>query len=212
MNSVAAQALVEAREVYAKERLVGSDEKDVVAQDRFKAAGAEVIADEETVRRGFVTVGAPAAKRLALSALSLRASSLPGLSSQLAARLAGNWTSILMYRRCLSCIVEDLFAFGTAAEESVEEEIIPLPRKIARELVLLSALSPVMVSNVAVRYLGSAFATDASMRKGAVVKAPISPELEEEIWLDTDKKGHHVLLDNGFRQYLRHLGEELTSF
>ena len=208
LNSVAARALVEARGVYAKEKLVESDEKDVIAQDRFKAAGAEVIADEETVRRGFVTVGAPAAKRLALSALSLRASSLPGLSSQLAARLAGNWTSILMYRRCLSCIVEDLFAFGTAAEESVVEEIIPLPRKIARELVLLSALSPVIVSNVAVRYLGTAFATDASMRKGAVVKAPISPELEEEIWLDTDKKGHHVLLDNGFRQYLRHLGEE----
>eukprot|EP00435_Cladocopium_sp_Y103_P070841 s475_g36.t1 len=208
LNSSAAAALSQARAVYAREGLLGSDEKDVVAQTRFKAAGAEIVSDEDAVRRGFVTVGAPASKRLALSSLSLRIARLPGISAQLAARVAGNWNSVLMYRRCLCSVVDDLFALGSGAEEMKEGAVLPLTRSVAKELVMLSVLAPIMVSNVACDYLDFALASDASLLKGAVVKAPIDTSLSEELWLDTDKKGAHVLLDNGFRQSLRHLGEE----
>ena len=208
LNSAAASALSRAREVYQREGLLGSDEKDIVAQSRFKAAGAEIISGDFAVSKGWVTVGAPVSKRLALSTISLRAATFPGLSSQLVSRLAGNWSSVLLYRRCLSSVVDGLFALGSKAEEQQDGLVVPLPRPVARELVMLAALAPVMVTNIACNYLDSAFATDASLRKGAVVRAPISVSLCEELWLDTEKRGSHVWLDNGFRQWLRHLGED----
>ena len=123
--------------------VLGSDEKDVESADVFKAAGAEIISDDHAIQTGFVTVGAPRAKRLALAALSLRASRLPGLSPQLASRLAGNWSSVLLYRRCLSSVVDGLFALGVS-DGLGELQVLPLPRSVARELVLLSVLSPLM--------------------------------------------------------------------
>lgn len=108
----------------------------------FKAAGAEVVSDARSVRSGFVTVGAPIAKHLALSVMSLRAAPLPGLIPTLAARLAGNWISVLLYRRCLASVVDCLFAFGSVAESVDPQVILPLPRRVCVELSLLSALSP----------------------------------------------------------------------
>ena len=119
------------------------------------------------VSQGCVTVGAPRSKRLALAALSLRVARLAGVTPKLASKLSGNWSSILLYRRCLSCVVDGLFALGALSEES-EEKVIPLPRKIARELVVLACLSPVICTNVAVDYLGRVFASDASLQKGAL--------------------------------------------
>ena len=46
-----------------------------------KAAEAEIISDRQAVSLGFVTVGSPVSKRLALSAFSLRPAALPGTSS-----------------------------------------------------------------------------------------------------------------------------------
>ena len=59
LNSEAAKALTKAREVYRREGLLGSDDKDVIAADRFKAAGAEIISDRQAVSLGYVTVGSP---------------------------------------------------------------------------------------------------------------------------------------------------------
>lgn len=207
LHSAAARALACAREVYRREGLLGSEEKDVEGQRRFKAVGAEVISDEKAVDAGCVTVAAPVAKRLALSYVSLRAAALPGLTPHLVSRLAGNWTSVLMYRRCLCAAVDNLFAFGTRALDSDPKVVLPLPRSVCRELVVLASLAPLMCSNVAVSYLGRAFATDASLAKGAVVSASVDPEVCEELWLDTEKKGSYVMLDSGFREMLKHLGD-----
>eukprot|EP00435_Cladocopium_sp_Y103_P067321 s1251_g29.t2 len=166
--------------VYAKEELWGSTEKDLEAEQVFKAVGAEVISDDRDVRSGYVTVGAPVAKSLALSVLSLRAARLPGLSPNLVARLAGNWASILMFRRCLSSVVDDLFAFGTAAGDLETGVVLPLPRKVCAELVVLSCLSPPMCSNLASDHLDFAFASDASLSKGLLSK--LQSLLCEELW------------------------------
>ena len=50
---------------------MGSPEKDLVAGPIVKAAGAEIRPCVTNVRLGVVPVGAPVAKRLALSVLSL---------------------------------------------------------------------------------------------------------------------------------------------
>ena len=61
-----------------------------------KVAGAEVNSSDAALSRGIVTVSAPVQKWLSLAVLSLRSVALPILSSALATRLAGNWTSVLL--------------------------------------------------------------------------------------------------------------------
>lgn len=52
--------------------------------------------------------------------------------------------------------------------------VVALDRSVAQELVLITSIAPLVVSNVAVDYLPEIFATDASNQKGAIVKAPIA--------------------------------------
>eukprot|EP00435_Cladocopium_sp_Y103_P043632 s2722_g12.t1 len=211
-DTFAMKALVTARRLYEKEELLGSTEKDIVASPNVKAAGAEIRSEEKNVRMGVVPVGAPFEKRLALAVLSLRAACLPGISPKLASRLAGNWVSLLQYRKCWSCLVDSLFGFATAAESWDEKVILSLSRGIAQELSVLAAVAPIIFSNIAVDYLGELFATDASNQKGAIVAAPIDPKLAEVVWLSSDKKGAYSHLDNDFRAILRQTGFHDDAF
>eukprot|EP00435_Cladocopium_sp_Y103_P051714 s1965_g16.t1 len=122
LNSFAARALAKAREIYDAEELLGSVEKDIEASDNFKAAGAEIRADLAAVRRGVAS--------LALSVLSLRCARLPALSSRVLSRLAGNWVSVLMYKRCLSSAVNGLFSLAAEAERDRQNQLWPLPKAV----------------------------------------------------------------------------------
>eukprot|EP00435_Cladocopium_sp_Y103_P048082 s660_g14.t1 len=206
-EAFALRALNLARKVYDREQLVGSPEKDVVAEPTAKTAGAEIRSNPENVRRGVVPGGAPFSKRLALSVLSLRAARLPAITPKLVARLAGNWVSVLQYRKCFGSLIDDLFSLSVQCQGSEDDFVLGLPRKVGQELCLLATMSPLVFSNVAVDFLDEVFATDASNQKGAVVKAKIERDVHEEIWLGTEKKGAYTHLDNGFRATLRHLGE-----
>lgn len=206
-RTFAMSALSCARSIYEKEGLLGSDEKDVVAQSTVKAAGAEIRSSPKNVRSGVVPVGAPFGKRLALAVLSLRASRLPGISPRLSSRLAGCWVSVLQYRKCWSSLVDSLFGLVARGEESGDNNIRCLPRKVAQELSTMAAAAPLMFTNIAVDYLDRIFATDASVQKGAVVSAAIDPALTEKIWLGSDKKGAYTHLSNGFHALLRQIGE-----
>ena len=62
----------------------------MVAARGFKAAGAEVRSGPESVRLGYMPVGATIAKRLALSVISLRAARLPATNGKVLSRIAGN--------------------------------------------------------------------------------------------------------------------------
>ena len=200
-------ALEKARKLYDTEGLVGSTEKDVVAEPVAKAPGAEIRSSAANVRDGVIPVGAPLCKRLALAVLSLRAARLPGITAKLAARLAGNWVSVLQYRKCWSSRIDTLFGFSAEAIDHDDGSIRSLSREVAQELAMLSAVAPIVFSNIAVDYLGSVFATDASNQKGGIVEAEISPELTEAVWLAGDHKGSYAHLDNAFRSILRHVGE-----
>lgn len=74
------------------------------------------------------------------------------------------------------------------------DAVVPLSRVIARELVLLSVLSPWVCTNVAVEYLSTAYASDASLEKGAFVSAEIGCKRAASLWLDSDKKGVELYL------------------
>ena len=103
--------LQQSRVAYSKHKLAGSEEKDVIAEDLFKAGGAGVDSRAEALQRSLALVGAPLAKRIGLSVLSLRIASLPAVTTTLASRLAGGWVSVLLYRRCFASVVDQLFSF-----------------------------------------------------------------------------------------------------
>lgn len=155
-----------ATEQYDKREVLGSPEKDIVGSSHFKVVGAEIDASQRTRSLGLVTVGAPLQKRMAMPTLTLRVAQLPVISAALSSRMAGNWTSIFMYRRCLTCVINEIYAFA-GEEESTRTEVYGLPRSTAEELVVASVLSLVALTDVSVDYLDRLFATDASMRTGA---------------------------------------------
>ena len=208
LNSFSAGALAAARAAYCHHGLEGSPEKDVEAEATFKAAGAEVISSPEAVRNGVSSVGAPVAKRLALASLTLRVASMSMISPRLAARLAGNWVSVLLYRRCFSSLVDDFFALGAGCEEGPQDLLIPLNRKTAQELAMLSAIAPLICTNVALPTSSCLYATDASLGKGAVCETEVAADLSHELWLGGDRKGGYAKLDHGFAAALHAIGEE----
>ena len=206
-GSFASSMLEKARQTYEEYMLPGSPEKDIVAQPRLKAAGAEVNSLPSSVRNGYVTIGAPAEKRLSLACLSLRLARLPCCSAILASRLSGNWTSVLMFRRCMSSIVTELFALGALAEEGEPNTLLPLSRTISDELALLACLSPFMVTDASAAFIEEIYATDASLNAGAIVRMPVDEHLSKLLWLCGDKRGSYTMLESGFKEALRWLGE-----
>ena len=187
-------SLQRAREIYDEYDVIGSVEKDIEASLKFKAAGAEVDSSTSATSCGYVPVGAPFCKRIALAALSFRSARLRALSSKLLARLSGNWVSVLLYRRCLSALVGRLFSLGACADDSEENRLIPLERGVAQELVFLGVLAPFIATNVAVCQSSDVFATDASLGLGGITHTTVPEEIAEAIWLGGDKKGGYTHL------------------
>ena len=196
LNSFAATALSKARAIYDRFEILGSKEKDVEFERTFKAAGAEVISHDGAVTRGISTVSAPWSKRLALSVLTLRCARLPALTSKVLSRLSGNWTSVLMYRRCFASIVDNLFKKAAEEERHKTNMLVPLSRSVAQELLMLAAFAPLISSNVACKICEDVFASDASLGLGAVVSTKLDPRTIETLWLGSDKKGCYSRLDS----------------
>ena len=201
-ESKAVQCFDRAIEAYESEEVLGSKEKDIVGSCHFKVVGAEVNSSESARSKGVVTVAAPVQKRVSLAVLSLRAAQLPVISASLASRLAGNWTSVLLYRRCLTCILDRIYGFATR-ENVQQKDVFEFPREAANELALASVLGFLATSDVSVDFLPRVFATDASLHKGAVVGCEAPREVSKILWLGGDRRGCHTMLDAPFRQAAR---------
>ena len=115
----------------------------------MKAIGAEINSTSKVLGAGLSCVGALVGKRIALAVLSLRVAQLPIITRGLASRLAGNRVSVLMFRRCLTCILEKLFSLGNHHIKSANE-VVELPMAIAEELVLASLASFLAITDISV--------------------------------------------------------------
>ena len=182
---------------YARESVLGSDDKDVRDQRLFKVAGAEIDSSESTVLEGVTLCGYPVAKRLALAAASVRAAQCPALCEELVSTLCGSWVSCLLYRRCLMSALDRLFSLGRseAAQASPGSDLKPLPRSTASELQLLAVLAPIAVSNLSAAPDEQVYASDASMEKGAYCCTEVPAEVALQLWLASDFKGAAVSLE-----------------
>ena len=202
----AMKCLDKAKAIYDKHQVLGSPEKDVLGSNHFKVVGAEINTSDKATSNGVALIGAPLEKRIALAALTLKAAALPVISTALASRLAGNWTSIFMFRRCLACLINELYGYCSASERH-ESDVFRLDRSAADELVLASIFSFIAVSDLAAPYIPKLFATDASLQKGAVTSRPVPPDIASNVWLGGDRKGTYTMLDKPFRSILRGLGD-----
>lgn len=135
--------------------------------------------------RGLVLCGSPVTKRLALSYVSLLLAEKRFTSDAVMACLLGGWTSALLYRRPVTCHQE--FSFAEVNQE--RPRVLPLSRKSAEELVILSVLSPVICVNLGAEMSAEVFATDASEFGGAAVKAQVDQPLARDLWRLGRKKG-----------------------
>ena len=116
---------------------------------------------------------------------------------KLAAQLSGGWVAALMFRSKRDLQAGDLSVHIRCR--------VPRPRAEARarqELVLLSVFLPVLAANISVPYCGRAFASDASLSKGAYMVAPVSPAVASSLWLAADNKGFYSRLDEPWRAAL----------
>ena len=196
LGAESTQRVLRAQAAYATESVAGSPAKDLLGALNFQAAGAFVDSSIESVLEGQVLVSSPPEKRLALSFLSLKAAALPGISRELAASLAGSWTSLLLFRKPLAACLSSFFSLGLGhVSGQAGSDVVTLSRKHAQELSLLAALAPVAVTNVALPFSKRVFCTDASLQKGAVVSAKIGSQPSEALWSSAARKGHYTMLD-----------------
>ena len=193
-----------AKEVYKREGLVGSDDKDVIGALKYKVCGGEVNSLRRSVESGVVSLSSPAEKRYALSLLSAIAASWPFTTDALHPCVVGSWVSILQLRRPAMAFVNELFKVIAPGElDPLNPRLRMLPRKAAQEMQLLACLAPILGSNLAVPFSSEVFATDASMSKGGIVSAEVAQEVAAAVWRTAPKKGENLPMVSSFHAVLK---------
>ena len=187
--------------------LLGSPHKDLIGVQEGRIIGAYLNASQRAVDRDVVTVAAPARKRIALSYLSLQVAQLPITSDSLHLCLLGGWVSMLGYRRPMMAILQDSFkVVDMLTFDREHPRAIQLTRKVAGELVLLAVLAPLAVTDISVPFSRDIYCTDASLEKGAILKASVSKDVAEVLWKTSKSKGAYSRLLSPVECLLKQLG------
>ena len=187
--------LSRAKSIYAHESLEGSDSKDIVGACFAKIAGAEINSSEHARRLGTVTVASPAAKRVALAAVSVEAARFGLVTDALWLSLVGSWTSCALFRRPLMAIFSAVYGVAsTGSSKPSRPTLCVLPRQAAQELVLASVLCPLASVDLTSLFDPCIYATDASEAKGGYVTAHVGTDLVRPLWRTASKRGGYSRL------------------
>lgn len=191
--SDAQKQMQKALEVYAREGILGSPEKDVVNADKAKITGGELDSSLAVRQLGLSTLASPVEKRLSLAFVSLHIARLRWTTDQLHLCLLGGWVHSLLYRRAMMSILEDGFRLVDSEQFRADcPRLIHLPRAVAQELVLLSVLVPFMTTDLAAKLSSTIYATDSSDIKGAYVQADVPINVARALRRSGRKKGGYT--------------------
>ena len=122
--------------------------------------------------------------------------------------LTGCWIHILLFRRVLFSIMDDVFHQGDGCKMN---EVFELSRKARNELQLLASLGPLAQSDLRAAYAQDIFCTDASPTTGAVISAHVGSEVTEELWRHCEQRGYYTRLQTPASEILSEKGIEPES-
>ena len=190
------KAIRKAIEIYDREKIIGSPSKDVFGERSAKVIGAHINGSDRALDRGICPLGTPSTKRYALAWITLQVCALPFTTDVLHVCLLGGWISLLAFRRPLMSILSASFRLvDSSAIRPMKPRLVRLTREVANELTTLALLVCLAVSDLRTEACPWVFATDASMKKGAICKAEISKDFSKILWRTSRSKGaYHRLL------------------
>ena len=190
------EAFKKAQDIYKQFDIIGSPSKDVIGASESKVIGASINASDRAMQSGICPLGAPSAKRFALSWITLQLTCLSHTSDVLHLCLVGGWVSCLGFRRPLMALLNETFALVDASKvDPLKPKVIALPRAVACEMLLLALLCPLAISDLCAPHSSQVYATDASSARGAICSAPINVDFARILWRTSRSKGaYHRLL------------------
>ena len=191
--SAAAECYERSQQAYDFASLLGSPQKDVVAENEGKLVGTYVNLSQRALSRGLCTVGAPAMKRVALSHITLALCQLAHTTDSLHVCLLGGWVAVLAYRRPLMSLLAKSFSLvDQNLVGDTEANIVGLTRSVANELVMLAVLMPLAISDLGAEYYPLLFATDASIEKGGICSTSVPQAVLRALWKSCRSKGSYT--------------------
>ena len=153
-------------------------------------------------------VMAPRSRILCLSLFSLIVAKQGTCTPKLLSVLVGCWVHVLLFRRVMFALVDQLFTEGQGRPP---DDYFCLSRKAKCELQLLAALGPLAQSDLRSSYSPYLYCTDASPTGGAVIKAHIGSTASAEIWRHSEQRGYYTRLQSPVAEILREKGYEPES-
>ena len=143
---------------------------------------------------------APRSRVLILSLISMSISVRGTITEKLLSVLLGCWIHVLMFRRPLFALIDQLFKEEFPGSP---DEVFCLSSKARAELQLLSSVGMLAQSDLRVNYSPFIYSTDASPFGGSVIKAFVGSQASGEIWRHTEQKGFHTKLQSPVAEILR---------
>lgn len=137
------------------------------ARDSFKST---VLGGELDGRRGLLS--APRLRILVLAKLTLQLVHIGWSSKHLLETIIGCWVFVLLFRRPLLSLLNDVFHEGDGVKN--RHQVFQLSTGCKQELLLLSIWAPFAYTNLRAQPLDQLYCSDASLR-GSGVSASLAP-------------------------------------
>ena len=205
-------AVREAIAVYDREKIIGSPSKDLFGEKSARVIGAHINGCDRALDKGICPLGSPSSKRFALAWITLQICSLAFTTDVLHVCLLGGWVSLLTFRRPLMSILNESFRLvDSSAICPSRPRLVKLTRGVANELTVLALLVSLAVSDLRSEASPFVYATDASLAKGAICRAPINVDFARFLWRISRSKGAYHRLMTPLQTISKRLGllEEL---
>ena len=168
------------------------------------ADSATILGAELDGRRGVIS--APRLRIVTLSRLTLQLVRIGWATKNLMEVIIGSWIFVLLFRRPLLALFNDVFHEGAGCKS--RHEVFKLSSGALQELMLVALWSPFAFTNLRAHPLDQIFCSDASLHGGGVCSAQFSREGTLELGRIAEQKGFYTRIDSStLGKYLAAHGE-----
>ena len=155
-------------------------------------------------------VSAPRLRILMLAKLTLQLVQLGWTSKHLLETIIGCWIFVLMFRRPLLSLLNDVFHEGAHCYNRFD--YFQMTTGAKQELLMLAIWSPFAFTNLRAQPLDQLFCSDASLHGGGVCSTPISRAATLELCRVSEQKGFYTRIDTStLGKYMANHGSGITD-